>query len=137
LAALSQADRETLRLFYEAVSRKDWDAVFRDVHPDFELKTPDRGLGSNTSRGREKASRALEDFFEPFEDVIQEPQEFFECNNQIVVFFLLRCRPRGSRATLEIRGGDLWTLRDGRAARLEIFPVREEALEAAGVAEEV
>ena len=34
---MSQADIETLRAVYEAVSRGDWDAAFRDARPDFEL----------------------------------------------------------------------------------------------------
>lgn len=102
---MSQPDIETLRAEYEAISRRDWDAVFRGAHPDFELTTPDRS----------------------------EPQEFFECGDRIVVFFLLRSRPKGSSAVVEIQAGHLWTMRDGKAARCEIFPEREKALEAAGL----
>ncbi len=122
-----------LRAEYEAMSRRDWDGVFCDVHPDFELRTPDRGLGAVTYKGREEARRAFEDFFEPFEEVAADPQEFFERGDRIVVFFLLRSRPTGSNAVVEIRAGHLWTLRDGRAARLEIFPEREKALKGAGL----
>ena len=35
--AMSQADIETLRLGYEAANRGDWNGVFTDVHPAFEL----------------------------------------------------------------------------------------------------
>jgi hypothetical protein len=45
----------------------------------------------------------------------------------------LRSRPAGSRAEVEIRAAHVWTMRDGRATRLEIFPRREKALEAAGL----
>jgi ketosteroid isomerase-like protein len=128
---MSQADVETLRAEYEAISRRDWDALFEEAHPDFELKTPDRGPEPETFRGREAARRAFEDFFEPFEEVLAEPQEFFERGDHVVVFFLLRSRPMGSNAAVEIRAGHLWTMRDGRAARCEIFPQREKALEAA------
>jgi ketosteroid isomerase-like protein len=130
---MPEPDFETLRPAYEAISRGDWDAVFRDVHPDFELRTPDRGLAAGTVRGREQASRAFADFFEPYEEVVVEPQDFFERGDRIVVFFLLRSRPRGSRATVEIRAAHVWTMRDGKPARCEIFPVREQALEAAGL----
>jgi ketosteroid isomerase-like protein len=132
--AMAQADIEKLRAEYEAVSRRDWEAVFRDVHPDFELR-PDRGALAGPFRGREEARRAYEDFFEPFEDVHAEPEEFFERGDQIVVFFLLRSRPRGSNAVVEIRAAHLWTMRDGRPARCEIFPKRDNALEAVGLAE--
>jgi ketosteroid isomerase-like protein len=128
---MSKADIETLRLAYEAISRRDWDAVFRDAQPDFELKAPDQGPLPGTYRGREEASRAFADFFEPFEEVLAEPQEFFEHGDRIVVFFLLRSRPKGSSAVVDIRVGHLWTMRNGKAARCEIFPEREKALEAA------
>jgi uncharacterized protein len=129
---MSQGDIEQLRAEYEAISRRDWAAVFSDVHPDFELEVPDRPV-AGTSRGREEAGRAFEDFFEPFEEVSAEPEEFFVNGDRIVVFFRLRSRPRGSSAVVEIRAAHLWTMRDGKAARLEIFPQREKALAAAGL----
>jgi ketosteroid isomerase-like protein len=128
---VSKADIERLRLAYAAIGRRDWAGFFRDVQPDFELKAPDRSPSPGTFRGREEASRAFEDFFEPFEEVVVEPQEFFEHGDQIVVFFLQRARPKGSSAVVEIRAGHLWTMRDGKAAGCEIFPEREKALEAA------
>jgi hypothetical protein len=43
--------------------------------PDFELTTPDRGLGfSGVFRGPERARLVFEDFFGPFEDVTIEPE---------------------------------------------------------------
>jgi ketosteroid isomerase-like protein len=122
---------ETLRSTYEAMSRKEWDRVFRDVHPDFELELPDRSLGARTRCGPEDAAKAVEDFFAPFEEIEIEPEEFFDRGDRVAVFFLQRARPRGSSAVLELRAGHLWTLRDGKPARLQIFPERERALEAA------
>jgi ketosteroid isomerase-like protein len=40
-----------------------------------------------------------------------------------------------SSAFLERRAAHLWTMRGNKATRLEIFPRREEALEAAGLSE--
>jgi ketosteroid isomerase-like protein len=125
---------EALRPIYEAIGRQDWDEVFRDVLPGFALKTPERSLGARTYHGREEANRAFEDFFSPFEEVSVEPEEFFEHGEQVVVFFVQRCRPSGSSAAVEVRAAHLWTLRDGKPLRLEIFPEREKALQAAGIA---
>ena len=116
---MSQADIEKLRGVYEAISRGDWDAAFRDAHPGFEYKLPDRDPRAGTYRG----------------EVVAEPEEFFLRGDQIVVFLRVRSRPRGSSATIEIRIAHLWTMRDGKAARFELFPVREEALEAVGLSE--
>ena len=132
---MSEADIDTLRAGYEAINRGDWDAAFGGVHPDFEMKTADRMASPGTYRGPEEVRRFFEDLLEPFENVVAEAEEFFERGNRIVVFVLLRSRPRGSSATLEIRIGHLWTMRDGKPVRCELFPVREEALEAAGLEE--
>jgi ketosteroid isomerase-like protein len=68
--------------------------------------------------------------------VTVEPEAFFEGNGQIVVVFLQRSKPRGSNAFVEARAAHLWTVRDGQATRLEIFPRREDALAAAGLPEQ-
>jgi ketosteroid isomerase-like protein len=132
---VSQADIETLRVGYEAVSRGDWDAATRFAHPEFELRTADRVPNPGTYRGPEEVRRFFEDLFEPFEEVVVEPEEFFERADQIVVFVLTRFRPTGSSAVVENRIGRLWTMREGKAMCLEIFPRREDALEAAGLPE--
>jgi ketosteroid isomerase-like protein len=128
---MSRADIETLRAEYEAFSRRDWDAAFSEAHPDFELRPPESGPEAATVRGPDAARRAFADFFEPYDEVAVAPQQFFERGDRIVVFFLQRSRPRGSSATVEIQAGHLWTMRDGKAAGLQIFPEREKALEAA------
>ena len=130
---MSEAVVESLRAEYAAISRRDWDSVFREAHQDFEFKTPGRGLGPVSLRGPERARRAMEDFFSPYEEVLVEPQQFYHAGERIVVYFLQRCRPKGSTAAVEIRAGHVWTLRDGRPAALEIFPEREHAAAAAGL----
>jgi ketosteroid isomerase-like protein len=132
---MSREDFEALRAEYAAMSRKDWNAVLSTADCDFELKAPAGGLNAGMVRGVERARRAFEDFFSPFEAVSVEPEAFFEGNGRIVVFFLQRARPVGSTALVERRAAHLWTLRDGKATRLEIFPQREKALEAAGLTE--
>lgn len=128
---MSQADMQTLRDAYAAVSRGDWDAAMRFADPDLELKTADRVVNPGIYRGPAEVRRFFEDLFEAFEEVIVEAEEFFERGDQIAVFLFTRMRPTGSSAMLENRIGHLWTMRDGRAIRLEVFPTREDALEAA------
>ena len=132
---MSRADIETLRTGYEAFSRGDWDAPTRFAHPEFELRTADRVPNPGTYRGPEEVRRFFEDLFAPFEEMVVEPEEFFERGDQIVVFVLARLRPTGSSAEVENRIGHLWTMREGKASRLEVFPRREDALEAAGLKE--
>jgi ketosteroid isomerase-like protein len=133
---MTREDVEALRAEYEAMSRKDWDAVLRVADRDFELKPPSGGLDAEVVRGVERARRAFADFFGPYEALSVEPEAFFTGEDRIVVFFLQRARPSGSTAFLERRAAHLWTMRDGRAMKLEIFPRREKALEAAGLSED-
>ncbi len=130
---MSQENVEIVRRVYEAFNRSDWDAVYRDLHPDFEMTTPARGLDAGIFRGREEGQGYWEDFFRPYEAVTVEPVEFFESGDQLVVFLETRLRPRGSSAEIEVRTGNLWTIRDGTVVSLRIFPEREQALEAAGL----
>jgi ketosteroid isomerase-like protein len=133
---MSRADIEMLRAGYEAFNRGDWDSVFRHASPDFALRTADRVTNPGTYRGPEEARRFFEDLFEPFEEVVTEPQEFFERGDRILVLVLVRSRPRGSSAVVENRIAHLWTMRDGKAVRFQIFPERARALEAVGLSEQ-
>jgi ketosteroid isomerase-like protein len=133
---VSEADIETLRAAYEAFARGDRDSMFADAAPDFELKTADRFTNPGTYRGIQTARRFFDDFLGPFEEVEPIPQKFFEDADRIAVLLLVRVRPRGSSAVLENRIGHVWTFRDGKATRLEIFPEREKALEAIGMSEQ-
>jgi ketosteroid isomerase-like protein len=132
---MSQENVEVVRQVFEAFNRGDWDAVFRDLHPDFELTTPTRGLDAGTFRGREEGQGYWEDWFEPYEAVTVEPVKFYENGDQVVVFVKARLRPRGSSAEMEVLTGHLWTFRDGTAVSLRLFPEHEQALEAAGLRE--
>jgi ketosteroid isomerase-like protein len=129
---MSQVDIEVLRAGYEAASRADWDALLRVMHRDIEWKTTLRG----THRGHEEVKRFLEDQAEPFEEQIFVPEDFLQVGERIVVRVLIRARStRAPDAVLEIRNGQLWTMRDGKIARCESFPKPEDALEAAGLSE--
>ena len=118
---------------YEALNRRDWDAVFRDARPDFELTTPP-GPHAGTYRGREECQGYLEGWITAFEAWTVEPEELFESGDQVVVFAKTRARPKGSSAEIEVRNGHLWTIRD-KALSMRIFPEPEKALEAAGLRE--
>jgi uncharacterized protein len=119
-----------LRRGYEAFSRGDWESILEMGQPDFELRTADRITAPGTYRGFDEVRAFFEDFFEPFEEIVVEAEEFVERDDRIAVLVRVRSRPKGSTAVVDNRVGHLWTLRDGKAARLEIFPERERMLEA-------
>jgi ketosteroid isomerase-like protein len=131
---MSQENVETVRKAYEALNRRDWDAVFRDADPDFAMTTqigPDAG----TRRGREEVTGFAQEYIGAFDKLLWEPEEFFEGNEQVVVYVSVRSRPRGGGVDLVVRNGHLWTIRDGVLISMETFPKPGSALEAAGLSE--
>ena len=131
---MSQSDIDNVRARYEAANQGDRSALFRDVQPDFALQAPEQAPGAGTYFGAAEATRFMEDLWEPFEEVIAEPQEFIENGDQIVVRLRVRARHKGSTAYVEIHVATLWAMRDGKPVRMEMHPEAEKALEAAGLA---
>jgi ketosteroid isomerase-like protein len=129
---MSEENVEVVRRCYEAVNRRDWDAMFRDMHSDVELTTQ-RGPNAGTLRGRERVTEFLEDYIAAFDKVIWDPEEFFEGGDQVVAFVTSRSRPRGGTIDLLVRNGHCWTIRDGAILSLKTFPEQKSALEAAGL----
>jgi ketosteroid isomerase-like protein len=130
---MSQADIEDIRARYAAITAGDRAAAFRGVHPGFTLKTPDRVPNAGTYFGEQETVRFFDDFWEPFEEVITEPQEFVERGDRIVVILRVRLRSKGSSAFVELRVGAVWAMKDGKPLRLEMYPEAEEAFEAVGM----
>jgi ketosteroid isomerase-like protein len=133
--AMSQAEIETLRAVYEAVSRGDWDEAFRDADPEFELRPPDQNPIAGSLRGREAIRGFFDELWAAFDEVTVQPREFLQLDDRILVSLLMQLRPSDSGAKVEMHLTHLWTMRDGRPARCSVFLRREEALEAAGVQE--
>jgi ketosteroid isomerase-like protein len=131
---MSQQNVEIVRNVYEAVNRRDWDAIFRDAHPDVEMTTQ-RGPNSGTHRGRKRVTAFLEDYIAAFDTFIWEPEEFFAGGDQVVAFVTSRSRPRGGSVDLAVRNGHCWTIRDRAILAIETFPEPKRALQAAGLHE--
>jgi ketosteroid isomerase-like protein len=132
---MSQEYLEIVRSNIEAGQRRDWDALFRNHHPDFELTTPPWGPNAGTYRGREECQGFWEDLASAFETGSAEPERLVDCGDQVVGVVRARMQPKGSSGEIELRTGWLWTFRDGKIASLRLFAKPEEALEAAGLSE--
>jgi ketosteroid isomerase-like protein len=130
---MSEENLEIVRANIDAAKRRDWDALFRNQHPDVELTTPPRGPNAGTYRGREECQGFWEDLASAFETVSVEPERLVDSGDQVVAVMRSRLQPKGSSGEIELRTGFLWTFRDGKVASLRLFAKPEEALEAAGL----
>ena len=132
---MSQETVEIVRRSYDAGNQGDWDGVFRDVAPDFEV-TFKAGPNAGTHRGREDVESVFRDMLSGFDFWIMEPVEFRESGDQVVVVVDHRLRPKGGTSgEFEFRNGRVWTFRDGAVLSMVGFETSEEALEAAGLSE--
>ena len=131
---MSQENVEIVRRAYDALNHGDWDAVFREAHPDFEITTQ-RGPGAGTHRRREAVQDYAEDYIAAFDSMVFEPEEFLENDDQVVVLVTRRARPKGGSGEMVVRNGHIWTVREGSILSMKSYPDPEKALKAAGLRE--
>ncbi len=103
------------------------------AHPDIELIGGD---GVVTRGINEVASRWAE-FLEAWDDFATLPEEILEAGDgRVLALVGFRGRGRGSGTPVaDFSGAQLFTLRDEKVVRLEVFSQRDDALEAAGLQE--
>ena len=82
-------------------------------------------------------ARYLAKVNEAFDDYRMVPEEFIDAgDDQVLVFSREGGRGKGSGAPVQTNPtAHLWTLRDGKAIRMQSYWERDEALEAAGLGE--
>jgi ketosteroid isomerase-like protein len=120
-----------VQAMYEAVNSRDWEAGFGLLAEDFEWHEPAQAFHTGTHRGFDAIRQRLEEQLEVFDELTIEPEEFHERGELIAVPVRQRARGGASGLELEIRIGHLWTVCDGKIARLDVFPARGDALRAA------
>jgi ketosteroid isomerase-like protein len=90
-------------------------------------------MGTESYYGHAGFLKYAEGWLEPWDEYRVIPEEFIDGGDCVVVLYRAVGRGKGSGITVERRNAHLWTVRDRKAVRLEIFPEPAEALEAAGL----
>ena len=125
-----------VRAVYEAINSRDYEAGFALLDDSFEWVEPEQGLLGGTHRGFEEIRRAIDAQLEVFDEFMIEPEEFHEHGDHVAVPIRQRARGGVSGVEVEIRIGHLWTVKNGRVVRLEVFAAREDARRAAEAADQ-
>jgi ketosteroid isomerase-like protein len=126
---------ELVRSLYEAINRRDYETGFALLGEGFEWLEPEHGLLGGPHRGLVEVREAIEAQLEVFDEFTIDPEELDEYGDQVAVAVRQRARGAASGVEVEIRIGHLWTVKEGKAIRLEVFPAREDARKAAKLAE--
>jgi ketosteroid isomerase-like protein len=108
---------------YAAVNARDREAIRA-------LSAPDIVVGTTVEsyRGPEAVLDWMDEGDEAFDDFTVDLLEVEEIGEHVVVSMRQRGRGKASGAEVEDRITHVWTVRDGRAVRLQSFAHREDAL---------
>ena len=141
---MSQENVELVRRMYDAWLRRGR-AVFDDpaatgrYHPAFELHPdPDADwVGVNeTYRGPEGLTKYMATVYDAFDDYRPEVEDLLDAGDKVVTLAIEHGRGKDSGAEVQAaRTAHVWTIRDGKAVRLDLYLDREEALKAVGLRE--
>jgi len=117
---------ERLEVLYEEWGRGDFS---REI---FDAETVHGGFGwvdmEQEIRGAEQIRDAMRGWMSAWEDpVAVEADDFIEAGDRILVLIRWRGRGKGSGVEMESEGAHLWTFRDGRVARFDVYRDREQA----------
>ena len=108
------------------------EAVLPRFDPEFETTTPpELASEPDTYRGHEGVRRWFDSFAEVMDEIRWDPKSFAEAGDRVIVEFTLRARGKTTGLDFGQDAVMVWTLRDGRAISLELYPTLEEAQAAA------
>jgi ketosteroid isomerase-like protein len=97
--------------------------------PEIEIHPPGGPIGGSVERGYRGVVRNWRDLLATFDEFLIDPLEYHEAGEQVVVIQRNVGRMRGME--VDEFSSVLFTLRNRRIARIDVFATREGALEAA------
>jgi ketosteroid isomerase-like protein len=111
----------------QAIFRQAFGALFT---PDFECGWP----GSPTTyRGLEGLRELWNDWLEPWQSYHTEVDELIDLGDRVLALVRDYGRRSGVDGEMHAVGASLWTLREGKVARVHFYPDRAQALEVVGL----
>jgi ketosteroid isomerase-like protein len=134
---MSQENVEKLRRGYEVLNREGVDAVLNlgFIDPDIVVRESQDVPDTDIYCGHDGMRRLLGMFFETFDDVRLESEEFRDLGDRCLVGVRTVGRGKGSGVPIDQVIWHLWWEGSGAANALQIFNDRERALEAVGLSE--
>jgi ketosteroid isomerase-like protein len=122
---------DRLKVLYEEWSRGDFS---REI---FDADTVNRGVGwldmDVDTRGADRIRGVMREWMSAWEDpTVVEVDELIESGDRILALVRWRGRGKGSGVEVEMEGAHLWTFREGRVLRFDVYRDRDQARAALG-----
>ena len=123
-----------VRAYIDAFNRREFDALIASADPDVELHEWPNAPGAEVHRGPDGVRKALDGWFEIWEWMHLEIEDITEVGDRVLFTLHQRAKGKGSEIEIEITSFNVYSFRDGKVFRIQLFTELEPALEAAGLA---
>jgi ketosteroid isomerase-like protein len=132
---MSQENVEIVRDLVEAFGRGDVPSSLASLDPYVVLDSSRVG-GPDVSYGHEEVARAVGRFMAAFDDYVYEVERLTDLGSGVILAASTETgRGRSSGVPVRRSFAFLYTVIDGKIARITVFPSEEQALEAVGLSE--
>jgi ketosteroid isomerase-like protein len=129
---VSSDNLEIVQRGFEAFNESGVEGIIPFVDPEFEATTPPNLASEpDTYRGHAGIRRWFDSFYEVMDHIRWDASSFQQVGDRVVVEFTLRARGKTTGLEFGQNAVMVWTLRDGKAIRVELFETLDEALAAA------
>ena len=122
------------RRIVDAFNRRDIGLAVAVLDSDVELDEWQEAPGARTYRGPDGIQAAMDSWFETWEWMRVDIQELRELGDRVLFALHQHAKGRGSGIEIEITSWNVYSFRDGKATRIQLFTTPEPAFEAAGLA---
>jgi len=120
----------------EELLRKTWSLVADSFEPDFETIGVPGGLIHTSARGFEGFRQEWSEWLSSWQTWFIEPEKFIPLSgDRVLALAVNRATSKTEGVEMVFMGASIWTLRNKKIRRMELFLEREQALEAAGLRE--
>jgi len=132
---MSQENVEVVRRALAAFDSGAIEQVLAMVGPDFEARVaPELSAEPDTYRGSEGVRRYFDSFREAFEQIRFEVEQLTDAGDSgVVVGMRMTAVGKVTKIGVEQRNAGVWTVLDGKVARIETYARLDDALRAAGM----
>ena len=136
--AVSQANVESFKRAFDAINRRDPEALVAELDPEVEWHSAilmAMGGKQTVYRGHDGVREWLRDLYETLSEFQAEYPDIRDLGDRTVAIGSVRARGTGSEAEIESPHGTVVEFKDGKGIRIQTYLDPAEALEAAGVQE--
>lgn len=121
------------RRFADAITRGDRDSALAVCHPEVELDSM-LGISGRAYHGHDGIHEYFDDIASAWEHWTVEVKRVVEAaDGRVVIVMTMHARGRGSGADLAGRTAHVWTLRDGKLLRNQLYRDPQQALQDVGL----